>query len=448
MHSYPRHLTPVVAAVLIGLLAPFCLRAEETAAPAPQTGRSGASGNAAVERRQIERWIAELSHDAFAVRQSAAERLLAAGMSARGPLQAIVEGPDPEARAAARRLVALIDQSDFHRRLDAFAADTDGRRGLSLPGWEEFRASVGGDANARALFVEIQRHEGPLMSAAFGDNPQPPEQLWEDRMLRLVKWPAAGVDRSAAPPLGSCAALLFLGTAVEMTVSDHGAMLVENMIQRPPIREAIAAADRQDAVRRLVTGWILNCPNENEHILARRLNLASTIDLEEVLPLALAVAGNDPQYASVRPTTRAQAILLVGQFGTRENVRHLEPLLEDATVCMPLQAQQLPGQPVVNVQVRDVALVVMLHLTGQRPADYGYVHARLQPQRTFQLPTLHRENDEQRAEAIAKWRSRRFTERRGNGKGDTPNAKEREKVREEQRADVEIVVPGFVPLDK
>ena len=28
------------------------------------------------------------------------------------------------------------------------------------------------------------------------------------------------------------------------------------------------------------------------------------------------------------------------------------------------------------VQVRDVALVVMLHLTGQRPADYGYLHAR------------------------------------------------------------------------
>jgi hypothetical protein len=198
--------------------------------------------------------------------------------------------------------------------------------------------------------------------------------------------------------------MLFLGTAAEMTVSDRGAMLVENMIQRPPLREALAAAGAQDAVRRLVSGWILNCPNKNELILARRLNLASTIDLKEALPLALAVASGDPQYASVPPSTRAIAVLLVGQLGSREHVRHLEPLLNDVTVCMPLQAQ-VPGQAARSVQVRDVALVVMLHLTGQRPADYGYLHARLQPQRTFQLQTLHRENDEQRAAAIAKWRT-------------------------------------------
>lgn len=411
MHLFPRLAERLIAVGLVGLATPLCLVAEETAGPASQARQSAAGEDTTAPTiAQLDTWIAELSHDAFTVRQAAASRLLAAGMTARAPLLPLVEGPDPEIRAAARRLVALIDQSDFHRRLEAFAADTDDRRGLTLPGWKQYRATVGGDPAARALFVEIQRQEGPLLSAVFGASPQPPEQLWEDRLLRLVQRPAAVGDRSAAP-LGSCAALLFLGTAAEMTISDHGAMLVENMIQRPPIREALAAAGAQDAVRRLVSGWILNCPNESEHILARRLNLASTIDLEEALPLALAVAVGDPQYASVPPTTRAQAIMLVGQFGGREHVRRLEPLLEDATVCMPLQAQQLPGRPMANVQVRDVALVVMLHLTGQRPADYGYVHARLQPQRTFQLQTLHRENDEQRAEAVAKWRAWRAADK-------------------------------------
>jgi hypothetical protein len=413
VHLFPRLAARVIAVGLLGLLTPFRLLAQQ---PAEQARVPAAAvATLAPTAAEINRWIAELSHDSFTVRQAAASRLLAAGMSARRPLLAVTEGPDPEVRAAARRLVTLIDQSDFHRRLEAFAADTDGRRGLTLPGWDEFRATIGSDPAARALFVEMQRHEGPLLSSVFGASPQSPDELWEDRLVGLVQRTATARDRSAAPPLGSCATMLFLGTAVDMTVSDRGAMLVENMIQRPPIGEALAAAGEQDAVRRLVSDWILHCPNKNEHILARRLNLASTIDLAEVLPLALAVAGGDPQYASVSPTTRAQAILLVGQFGGRENVRNLEPLLEDATICMPLQAQRLPGQPAVNVQVRDVALVVMLHLTGQRPADYGYVHARFQPQRTFQLQTLHRENDEQRAAAVAKWRTWRAGRKGGGG---------------------------------
>jgi hypothetical protein len=54
------------------------------------------------------------------------------------------------------------------------------------------------------------------------------------------------------------------------------------------------------------------------------------------------------------------------------------------------------------VEVRDVALVIMLKLTDQQPADYGYVNA--QPA-SLQLQTLYRENDGQRDEAIAKWRA-------------------------------------------
>jgi hypothetical protein len=57
------------------------------------------------------------------------------------------------------------------------------------------------------------------------------------------------------------------------------------------------------------------------------------------------------------------------------------------------------------VQVRDVALVAMLQLTGQRPADYGYAHAILQqPLKVYQPQSLFRENDQQRLQAIAKWR--------------------------------------------
>jgi hypothetical protein len=350
--------------------------------------------------KQIGLWIDQLNHDAFPVRQAAAEQLLDAGMPARRPLLEVAEGPDPEIRAAARRLIALIDRSEFHRRLEAFAGDEDGSQGLTLPGWELYRERIGDDAAARALFVDMQRQEGALLAAVFDVAPQPLDGLWEERLVRLVQWQATG-DRSGVPPLGTCATILFLGAVPDLEVSERGAVLVENLIQRPPLRENIQAGSHRDAVRRLVVNWIMHCPNQNEVILNRRLYLASLNQLQESLPLAFDVALSEAKYSAAQGPTRAAAVLLVGQLGNREHIERLEPLLEDATVC----AAVGPGQAATSVQLRDVALVVMLHLSGQRPADYGYVNARMQPQQMFQLQTLSAENDQQREEAIAKWRA-------------------------------------------
>ncbi len=144
-------------------LNPLGVAAQEPAKLVTTTERLTAATIASPD--DISRWIDELGHDAFTVRQAAASRLLAAGMSAREPLRAIVDGPDPEKRAAARRLVALIDQSEFHRRLEAFAADTDGRQGLTLPGWDQYQKLVGGDpAGART----ICRDATSRRSADFG----------------------------------------------------------------------------------------------------------------------------------------------------------------------------------------------------------------------------------------------------------------------------------------
>jgi hypothetical protein len=370
------------------------IRLAESAASSTETSDS---------RKEIQDWIEQLSDDAFSLRQSAAEKLLEAGASAREPLLALIDDPDPEMRAAARRLVALIDRSEFQRRLDAFASDVDGSKGLTLPGWGPFCEIAGSDQAARALFVEMQRHEGSMLSAAFGVAAKPVAQLWEERLMRLVQWQPMIDNRNASPPLGSCAAVLFLGTVNNVEGSDRGALLIEHLIQRPPLRDSLQVGNYRAVIRRLVVGWILHCPNENEVLLGRRLNLASINELKEALPLALALVAGDEKYASIQPMTKAAALLLVGQFGNREHIDAIEPLLDDSTICMP-RVSQAPGQT-ANVQIRDVALVVLTTLTDQRPADYGYVHARMQAQQMYHLQTLHVASDEQRASAAAKWRA-------------------------------------------
>jgi hypothetical protein len=134
------------------------------------------------------------------------------------------------------------------------------------------------------------------------------------------------------------------------------------------------------------------------------LQLGSVSNLKDTLPLALAVAGGENDFADVNATTRAFAILVAGQFGDPRDAKKLEPLLSDTRVCMPMQAIQ-PNQQIPSIQVRDVALCVMLQLTNQKPADYGYLHARLPPQRIFDIRTLHVANDQVRAEAAAKWKT-------------------------------------------
>jgi hypothetical protein len=409
--SWFTHVLPMLRGFAIAVALFGALDAAHSAAEGPESVPSNLTTSPEVAvSDQIEKWINELNHDAFTVRQSAAAKLLAAGTPARDALVAVAEGPDPETRATARRLVALIDRSEFNRRLEAFAADTTGRLGLSLPGWQPFRELVGGDPAARALFVEMQRAEGPMLAGVFGVPSRSTDKPWEERLMRLVQWQAVTGNRNIAAPLGSCATMLFLATTSEVDLSDTGAVLVEQLIQRPPIRERLAAGGADDAIRRLVVASIVHCTNKNEQILQRRLLLISAMNLKEALELPIAVVRGEGRYARTQPMTRAAAILVVGQHGNRQNIDDLAPLMDDTTICMPLQVQ-VAGRPGANVQLRDVALVVALHLTDQRPADYGYLHARLQPQRVFQLDSLHCENDEQRFKAVKKWRAWRAAEK-------------------------------------
>jgi hypothetical protein len=63
------------------------------------------------------------------------------------------------------------------------------------------------------------------------------------------------------------------------------------------------------------------------------------------------------------------------------------------------------GGTIRTLQVRDVALAVLLHLTEQEPLTYGYLHAQANPQTVFNVQSLTLENDERRAAAAERWRA-------------------------------------------
>jgi hypothetical protein len=135
--------------------------------------------------------------------------------------------------------------------------------------------------------------------------------------------------------------------------------------------------------------------------------LISSNQLTEALPVALSAATADPKLPRVSPYVRMNALLVGGQLGKREHVDRIEPVLDDATVVIAGGAAGKPGGAAgVDVQMRDVALVIMLRLTGQRPIDYGYANAQAQIQASNPLnpAALFPRSAEQRQAAILKWR--------------------------------------------
>jgi hypothetical protein len=348
---------------------------------------------------QIAQWIEQLGHNAFAVRQSAAERLVAAGLAARDAIAQEIDSPDPETRAAARRIVALIDASEANRRLAEFAADTDGSRGITLPGWKEFGELVGQDEAARTLFVDMQRHESQLLAEFFGPDPHEGRSTWDERLFRLRPMPG---PQTSAPPVGSCATMMFLGSLPNSDVNDARVNSLHDLAVRTPLREGLLTHREPNVLRSLVVAWITKCPNRSERALGDRLQLMFNYRLQEALPLPAAIAHCEPEYLTVSPILRASAALAVGRFGTKENAATLEPLLDDdSTFPIPNGPQGTP----VNVHVSDVALATMIHLVGQEPKEYGFTRVRMNPQNVFDPASLGLENREQRTAAIAKWRA-------------------------------------------
>jgi hypothetical protein len=366
---------------------------------------AAAGADVATSADNVDRWIAELGDDDYQVRKAAADRLAEGGEVARTALVKVAEGPDPEIRFAARRLVTLIDDTEFNRRLAEFAADVDGSRGVTLPGWTEFSALVGGDRAARELFVGMQREESVLLQSVFDPTAPHREVDWEGQVTRLLRARILNQPGEFSIPVGSCATLLFLGALPDAKISDAGASGIRQLTQIPPLSESLTASRPDNAVRRLVCAWIVNCPNHSNMVLQQRLDAMFQHSLAECLPLALEMIEPKAEYLALTPAQQMLAILAVGKFGSEENLAALETLLDDRRECLPRRQVNGPGSELASVQIRDVALAALLRLTSQEPVAYGFIHARPHPQMLFDVTSLYLESDARRAAALEQWRA-------------------------------------------
>ena len=97
------------------------------------------------------------------------------------------------------------------------------------------------------------------------------------------------------------------------------------------------------------------------------------------------------------------AVLTIGRFGGDSDLKSLEPLLSNSTVCHTWHNGRL--KDVLKIQIRDVVLATLVHMTGQDHKEYGFEYIRKYDTTLFHVYTCGFSEEAKRQAALEKWRT-------------------------------------------
>lgn len=337
--------------------------------------------------------IPQLGSDQFAVRETTTTRLMQMGIAIKPALVAALEDSDMEIRARARRILATVVEADFQHRLSLFAADVDDAKHYVLPGWKQYRETVGGDRTARDLFVEMQRSEPELLQA-FDDGREPAARMLETR-VRISQNAFNGRvgGGSANLSLGSVAALLYVASDKHVTVTEDYASLVGNLAYHQSFRQSINSGAYAAILKKILGGWIARDVSQN--LASQNMYLALQFDLKEGLGPAIRVLQQPATPAHVKPV----ALLTVARFGGKDQLPLAESQLGSSEICSRIDVN---GSS-YTTQVRDVALYACLKLADQEPKSFGFDRITQADQAFMQITNLGFRAPADRDNAFKKW---------------------------------------------
>ncbi len=370
-------------------------------APAVDRGESAqptATSKPAAPPAELATWIAQLGDQEFGVREDATRKIREVGLPAKPALVAALRHSDPEVRLRARRCLTEILDADFQTRLRAFEngqlADDQ-----ALPGWERFKVQIGDDAPARDLFVQMQKAEAGLMEsvAAGGSVAAEAVALRCQQALQVSRIPDASMRQQ--PSLGMVSALLFVASDPSLKLPEQTQMLVFNFVNQQSFQTAIRSGTHQSHARKLLGNWIAETPSNN--LAYQTLRLAMQHDIQEGLKPALRIA----LQKNLSSYMRMQGVLAVGKLGKPHHAADLVPLLDDATVCTSRTTVVNGKRTTYRIEMRDVTVAVLAHLTNQPLKDYGLQAVRTDPNMLFNTGTLGFSENEQRDAAIKKMKA-------------------------------------------
>lgn len=339
-----------------------------TAAGADPGDPASLATPAAMSVKAIE-FLRQLDDDDVNVRDRASEELVKLGRHALPAARTVLANrPSAEVKSRVARLVlpaALAD--DFEARYPVFLADKGRKYDHDFLGWSALKAAAGDTEQSRALFADLLADENSrrvLLAAAL-----PPEKAAEVFGPRWKSYgptviPGRGVQQGT-PALHDIAAILLAETHVpdlppRFTVGTVVAGLNAALKTDEGKLAAVGQGKYGPAFQAVCRAWVRTSSGWQSLQLAEAL--CEKVNLGNVLrdDVWLRVA-ND---SGIDAMARQQYVLNLAGAGGRKYLDHFRRLLGDQT---PIQLRS--G---ADMQLRDMALVAAVLVTGQRPREYGF----------------------------------------------------------------------------
>ncbi len=273
--------------------------------------------------------VTKLGSGDFADREAAHKSLRGIGLKAEPALRAGAKSEDPEIRTRCAELLTAIRKDALDALVKGFdpAKDTE----PDHPIWARFKTIAGSDRAARALFAELI--SDPHRLKLLDDAARAPDgagklyagevkaysvyaqNLWQQQLARLNN-PKAPEPQPR--PWADELVVLYLGTYTQSAraVSDN----LENQLFRT--WDAALAGPAGPAARRVFTAWL--ALRDNELVVEGGLDTIGRYRVAEALPLLRKLVADE----KADPDRRAQAILLVGMLGIKDDLSLLRRIAE------------------------------------------------------------------------------------------------------------------------
>lgn len=354
--------------------------------------------------QNAEQLVGQLGNPNFQIRASAEKQLLNLGY---GSYEAITSGAasdDPEVRYRAQRLLKILQKAafadqHFQLRKNPWLVPDE-----LAPGWMAFHQLLGDGPDSRELYLQVLNSETDLMLSLT----HPRWQVqFEKRCADLNTFAHQRRQLDLQP--GSIAALLFLACHPDNRPSTSASAVIYMLLDDPKFRDAVLRSRSQDVLRALVSLWIRKSDNTSP---MQRIGDAASFELDAAVGVAREVIAD--RY---RPNTSAtyleNAIFYLAKYGGPDVIEELEDLLDEK-----FKLRESPRPNEMDVQIRDVALVALLHITEQDPVAYGF--HELRPKRGYLYigSSAKFDSTESRNEALNRWQSWRADHLRDRGPDD------------------------------
>ena len=372
--------------------------------PALPEAKSAGDG---VTTAEVSALVEQLGSDDFTLRENASEKLAAVGLPAKSALLAGLKHSDPEVKRRCRLLLADVLEQDYKLQLKNFIDDKTNQQTHDLPGWKYFQKRIGSDKEARELFIQIQQAEPGLIASAETDD-FAAEAALKMRFFQVYS-DISNRDRNLRknPSVGTIAALLFVST-------DERIKLPEKLISYSYWPQVIFStnfrnmlgqtknAKRNTAALKLLGHWIERPSKIN--LLIQKLRYAVQYKLPAGLTAALKAIEDDPNLA---PGYKSYALMTIGQIGGKPYMAKLNEYLDDRGLC----GTRVLNEKRMEIQIRDVCLAWLIHLTGQDHNAYGQPNAKTTFDRLKRSPSsylspsyFYFSSEQAREKAFEKWK--------------------------------------------